>query len=356
MAVALLVVGDRRDDAHAQPELDVGLDHVRVHRHQHDVEVEPGRREGVVDVRAAGVAGLVGDDRELRQALQRQRRAGAGLGLQRMARRHQHRVGPAVARQRQQLRMQRQRFGGDADVGLAVDQQPRDLLRRALRELQADLGMGLAEIAHRRRQRVARLAVRGGDAQMAAVGAGEVLAGAAQVLGLAQQPLDDGHHVAARLGQAGQALAGAHEDVDAELVLELADLPAHAGLRGVQRLRHLGQVEVAALGLADGSELLEVHRRQSHRGDGSPASTAFDERRESGLLMRIDYSNPRRRCPPTNSDKQSRGARMSNAGTTRLRSSLRRRDPSPRGPRPRSARPRIPAGSDRRNRAGSDRA
>ena len=88
---------------------------------------------------------------------------------------------------------------------------------------------------------------------------GEVVAGTPQIVGLMQQALDDGHDIAAWLGQAGQAFAGAHKDVYAQLILELADLPADAGLRGVQRLRHLGQVEAAALGLADGAELLEVH-------------------------------------------------------------------------------------------------
>jgi hypothetical protein len=63
----------------------------------------------------------------------------------------------------------------------------------------------------------------------------------------------------ARLGEAGEALADAHEELDAELLLQLADLAADAGLGGVQGLGDLGQVEAAALGLADGAELLEVH-------------------------------------------------------------------------------------------------
>jgi hypothetical protein len=47
--------------------------------------------------------------------------------------------------------------------------------------------------------------------------------------------------------------------VDAELFLELADLPAHAGLRGVEHGGDLGEVEAAARRLPHGPELLEVH-------------------------------------------------------------------------------------------------
>ena len=74
-----------------------------------------------------------------------------------------------------------------------------------------------------------------------------------------QQSLDDGQHRFAGRREAGQALAGAHEDLDAQLVLQLADLPAHARLRGVQHLGHHRQVEALADGLAHRAELLEVH-------------------------------------------------------------------------------------------------
>ena len=66
-------------------------------------------------------------------------------------------------------------------------------------------------------------------------------------------------HLCAGRGQPGQAFAGAHEELDAELVLELADLTADAGLRRMQRLRHIREVEVAADGFSDGAELLEIH-------------------------------------------------------------------------------------------------
>jgi len=74
-----------------------------------------------------------------------------------------------------------------------------------------------------------------------------------------QQALHNGQHGLARRREAREALAGAHEDLDAQLFLQLADLAAHARLRGVEDVRHLGQVEAAAHRLAHGPQLLEVH-------------------------------------------------------------------------------------------------
>ena len=56
-----------------------------------------------------------------------------------------------------------------------------------------------------------------------------------------------------------QTLADPHEDLDAEFVLEFADLSADAGLGRVQHTRHLGQAEARARRLAHGAQLLEVH-------------------------------------------------------------------------------------------------
>jgi len=61
----------------------------------------------------------------------------------------------------------------------------------------------------------------------------------------------------ARRGQAGQPLAGACEQNDAEFVFEFADLPADARLRGVQRMGCFGEVEAAS----DGFRLPHLLRR-----------------------------------------------------------------------------------------------
>jgi len=54
-------------------------------------------------------------------------------------------------------------------------------------------------------------------------------------------------------------LALAHEELDAEFVFQIEDVLADAGLRGEQRIRHLGEVESCADRLADDAQLLEVH-------------------------------------------------------------------------------------------------
>jgi hypothetical protein len=51
----------------------------------------------------------------------------------------------------------------------------------------------------------------------------------------------------------------AREDVDAQFLFQLDDGLGDAGLRGVQGLGGLGEVEVAARRLLDESELVQVH-------------------------------------------------------------------------------------------------
>ena len=64
-------------------------------------------------------------------------------------------------------------------------------------------------------------------------------------------------------GDARQVAPLAHEDLEAELVLEQLDLLAHPGLRGVQLVRRGGDVETA---LGDGGEvtqLVQFHGRRT---------------------------------------------------------------------------------------------
>ena len=63
----------------------------------------------------------------------------------------------------------------------------------------------------------------------------------------------------ARLGQPGQALTGTHKQRNAQFFFQFANLPAHAGLRGVKRAGHIGEVEVASHGFTHGAQLLKVH-------------------------------------------------------------------------------------------------
>ena len=98
-----------------------------------------------------------------------------------------------------------------------------------------------------------------GDGQGAELVVGELLAGPLQVLRLGQHALGDRHHRLAGLGDRGQALAVAHEDLHPELVLEGADLLGNPGLGGMQRLGGFGDVQAAAGHFGEATQLLELH-------------------------------------------------------------------------------------------------
>ena len=68
--VAVRVVGHVGDHAHAKPEPDIGLDHIRVHGREHDVGRQPLGLESGVEVRSAGEAERIGHDRLVRQRLE----------------------------------------------------------------------------------------------------------------------------------------------------------------------------------------------------------------------------------------------------------------------------------------------
>ncbi len=80
------------------------------------------------------------------------------------------------------------------------------------------------------------------DRQAAARALRIVGAGTAHVVSVVEHLLGHRRDDGADLGQPDQALADAHEQIDAEFLLELADLPAHARLRSVQFPGDLGQV------------------------------------------------------------------------------------------------------------------
>ena len=173
--------------------------------------------------------------------------------------RHDHAVGPPQERECRELRLGAERFGGHADVGLAFQQHGGDLARIALRQDQANLGKLRAELRHHGGKHIARLGVGGGDPQFALVTLAELLANALDVAGVDQHALDDADQLLARLREAQEPLSLAFEQRDAEFDLQVLDVLGHARLRGVERVGHLGQVEVVLDGLAKNTELLEIH-------------------------------------------------------------------------------------------------
>src|SRR5690606_32308117 len=102
---------------------------------------------------------------------------------------------PAVARQQVQLGKCLVRFGGYGEVDTVIGDQRRDLLGRALVQLQVHVRVALVELPQDVRQYVAGLRVRGGDREGAFLFRGQFLAEAADVFDVSQdfaRVLDDG--------------------------------------------------------------------------------------------------------------------------------------------------------------------
>ena len=266
--VAFLVESNGGDDADAQTQLHIGLDHVGIHRRQHHVGLQTAYPEGLVDVQPPREAGAVGDDRKGGHSLQRQLR----IVQQRMIGRHDHAVRPAIAGQRHQPVIVGQCLGGNADVGFAAEQHLGHLLRRSLVQVQLHVGVTAAEVMDGIGQRVACLGMRGRDRQLAGRLLRVFLAHPKQVLGTAQNAFDDRNGHRAGMRERGEALAGTHEEFEAQLLFQLADLATDAGLRCVQRPCHFGQVEAASDGLTDRTQLLEIHGVVSGRWDDTDDS------------------------------------------------------------------------------------
>src|SRR5690606_9908345 len=98
-----------------------------------------------------------------------------------------------------------------------------------------------------------------GDTQLAAILVAEFLGDAADGLGLLENVAGNAQDHLPGRGDMGQVLAAAGEHFNAKFVLEHADLLADAGLRGIQRLRGGGDIEIVAGHFPDVAELLELH-------------------------------------------------------------------------------------------------
>ena len=152
----------------------------------------------------------------------------------------------------------RDRLGGDAHVRLAREHLLANLRGIPLVQHQLDFRILALERRHGLRQRVARLGVGCGDGQRAELIVRELLARAPQVRASARM----------RSAMAMTALPGSvmvtrrlpwRTNTFTELVLERADLLRDAGLRRVQRLRRLGDIQPAPGDFGEAAQLLELH-------------------------------------------------------------------------------------------------
>lgn len=100
-------------------------------------------------------------------------------------------------------------------------------------QMQADLGIFLAERPDHLRQHVACLGMSGRDGQGAAVGLAQLRRGAAYVLHLTQNARGSRNDLITRRGGARQSAALALEQLESEFLFQHLELAAHARLGGV---------------------------------------------------------------------------------------------------------------------------
>ncbi|OGT18908.1 MAG: hypothetical protein A2V90_06785 [Gammaproteobacteria bacterium RBG_16_57_12] len=223
------LVGHGGQQADAQPQGDIGLDHIRVDGGQHHIGRQAPRLEGLVDQGAAGEGKVIGHDRIARQGLQGQRL----FRQQGMVERNHDAAVPLIAGQRDQLGKVMHRFRGDHEVRLAGGRQPGHLGRITLLDAQAHPGIALGKGADGGGQNVARLGMGGGDAQRPGAFIRVLRPDITDGLRLTQDRLGQLDNEPARFGDAGQPLAAALKDLYLELFLQQAYLGADPRLGGV---------------------------------------------------------------------------------------------------------------------------
>ncbi len=252
VAVAARVERHFCHDSDAQPQLDIGLDHVRIERREHHVGTQAALLERAVDERAVGEREVVRDDRVRGDRLEGER-----LRLeQRVPRRHDDAAVPLVAGQGDERWMLGNLLGGEADVRLTVGHLRADLGGIALVDDEVHLWVAPLECGHRFRQCVARLRVGGCDRERAEISARVVFPCALQVRRVGKHSFGDGEHRPPRLRDSGEASAAAHEDLDSQLLLERLDLAAQSGLRGKERFCGCGDIQLPPRDLTSVAKLL----------------------------------------------------------------------------------------------------
>ncbi len=151
------------------------------------------------------------------------------------------------------------RARGDRKIDAVAGNHLRDLLRGALMQMQAHFRVFDSKGANHLRQHVAGLRVRGGDGQRTAVRLAQLRGSAADVLHLAQDAAGARDDLLAGGGGAGERTAFALEELESELLLEKLQLPADAGLRGVQLPGSGGDIEAVLVDRHEVAQLLKLH-------------------------------------------------------------------------------------------------
>src|SRR5690606_18225788 len=217
---------------------------------------EPMLAERTLDGRLTRDAEHVRHERIRRERLQVER---LRLARERMLLRHERDAVPVVYWQQRELRKKILRARRDREVDLVRADELRDLLGRALVQLEVDARIALAKRSHDLRQDITRLRVRRRDRERAVELGRQVAREALNVADLAQDLARPGDDLAARRRDRGQALALACKQLNAELGLELLQLLADAGLARVEPLGGRRDVEPAVDDADQVFELLQRH-------------------------------------------------------------------------------------------------
>ena len=167
---------------------------------------------------------------------------------------------PAIAGQAHQAGEHRARARGDGEIDAVGGREIGDLFGISLVQVQAHLRVLVAEALEHLRQHVTRLGVRGGDGQRTRLVLAQLRGQRLDAARLAHDLRGAVDDLGAGVGGPHQRAALAFEQLEAELVLELLELLADAGLRRVQHARRLGDVEVVLGDRDEVAQLYEFHR------------------------------------------------------------------------------------------------
>ncbi len=212
-----------------------------------------------------------------------------------MAARHQHQPAPAVQRHRDAA-LRLVACGADhRDVGIALAQQIQRGALGGVLQVHADLRVGPLDPGDGRRQHEARLGMGGGQDQLALALATLVGRVGADVVGFGQhraRALDD---FLARRGHRFQAASLAHEQQEAQFVLQLLELLGQARLGGMHAGRRQRDVEVGIGDRHQVAKLGQRHRNPSRKRRGGRRRGSEDCRGFSRTVTPVAYN--RKACP-----------------------------------------------------------